>query len=74
MSSLTTFFNPFALRMAKIVHVYDFGLSECKRVNIFLESISRITFDALEEHDGKVSLVCCGLPMTLMLLLRKNRN
>ena len=44
--------------------------------NIFLE---RIMSDALEEHDGKVSRVeeplpICGLPMTLMLLLKKSKN
>ena len=44
--------------------------------NIFLE---RIMSDALEEHDGKVSigkepLPICGLPMTLMLLLKKSKN
>ena len=27
-------FNPIALRKAKIVYMYNFGLSECKRVNM----------------------------------------
>ena len=40
--------------------------------HFFLE---RIMSDALEEHDGKVSIrrrtvPICGLPMTLMLLLK----
>ena len=39
----------------------------------------RIMSDALEEQDGKISiggrtLQICGLPMTLMLLLKKSRN
>ena len=43
--------------------------------NIILE---RIMSDALEEHDGKVSIgeniTNLHLPMTLMLVLRKSRN
>ena len=40
--------------------------------------LEKVMFDALEEHDGKVSigglLPICGLLMTLMLLLKKGRN
>ena len=44
--------------------------------HFFLE---RIISDALEEHDGKVSIrgrtiPICGMPMTLMLLLTKSEN
>ena len=42
--------------------------------NIFLK---RIMSDAVEEHDGKVSIggrTITNLPMTLMLFLKKNKN
>ena len=44
--------------------------------NIFLY---RFMSEALEEHDGRVSiggeiLPICGSPMTLMLMLKKRRN
>ena len=48
-------------------------LSPCL-FNIFLK---RIMSDAVEEHDGKVSIggrTITNLPMTLMLFLKKNKN